>query len=271
MGHQGGYYACPICGILFDEVALDNGSLTGEHVPPEAVGGKMLILTCKKCNNISGTLFDAALAESKQYYRQAKGIMGQMHGDIGHVTVSTPTSMVNANLVRKDEKARLQITGKHNDPSKVEELKRYLLNPDGVKTITISSKSRLKRREVKIAYLRSAFLILAARFGYTVALCDNFEYLRPIFIRKTDGDVPLFYVDLPETMHNSILIEEKLGRAFLNIAGQGVIVPWPSRSLDGFGERAVNEKATGFIFDFPTSFCADLDHAEPKHVSLLYV
>ena len=34
-------------------------SLLAEHVPPESLGGRELLLTCRSCNNSSGTKLDA--------------------------------------------------------------------------------------------------------------------------------------------------------------------------------------------------------------------
>lgn len=55
---DGLYYTCPCCLTgLYPEVAAD--MLTIEHVPPKALGGLPLLLTCAKCNNNAGAYFDA--------------------------------------------------------------------------------------------------------------------------------------------------------------------------------------------------------------------
>ncbi|SNT07669.1 hypothetical protein SAMN06309944_1984 [Micrococcales bacterium KH10] len=45
---------CPIC--------LSAGELTKEHVPPARLGGSVLTLTCKRCNNVYGGFEDGLLA-----------------------------------------------------------------------------------------------------------------------------------------------------------------------------------------------------------------
>ena len=53
------FYVCPQCLNAFPESALLAGWLTQEHVPPESVGGKKIVLTCKNCNNTAGHSTDA--------------------------------------------------------------------------------------------------------------------------------------------------------------------------------------------------------------------
>jgi hypothetical protein len=43
-------YVCPLCLNFCTSDDLDAGLVTDEHVPPEAVGGKPLVLTCSSCN-----------------------------------------------------------------------------------------------------------------------------------------------------------------------------------------------------------------------------
>jgi hypothetical protein len=57
---------CPICMVLYNRKGLDQSvenPLTIEHCPPEELGGKPLLLLCKKCNNTSGSELDVKLME----------------------------------------------------------------------------------------------------------------------------------------------------------------------------------------------------------------
>ena len=47
-------YRCPLCGDGYQRAALGSGELTLDHVPAGAIGGKALVLTCKRCNSESG-------------------------------------------------------------------------------------------------------------------------------------------------------------------------------------------------------------------------
>lgn len=59
------FYYCPICGIPFIRESLNQNvpnPLTLEDVPPQRLGGRKIILTCKNCNNsLGGTKLDSKL------------------------------------------------------------------------------------------------------------------------------------------------------------------------------------------------------------------
>jgi hypothetical protein len=50
---------CPLCTQHYDESRYEE--LTLEHNPPDSLGGKDNILTCKKCNNSSGSKIDSEI------------------------------------------------------------------------------------------------------------------------------------------------------------------------------------------------------------------
>lgn len=57
-------YICPICFELFERESLItscNNPLTFDHNPPQSLGGKDGILTCKDCNSKAGSKIDAQL------------------------------------------------------------------------------------------------------------------------------------------------------------------------------------------------------------------
>ncbi len=52
------FYVCPQCLRAFPEAALE-GWLTQEHVPPDSVGGRKIVLTCQPCNHTAGHEIDS--------------------------------------------------------------------------------------------------------------------------------------------------------------------------------------------------------------------
>lgn len=50
---------CPICLTIITKEQTND--LSKDHVPPKSVGGKDIVLTCKKCNNIQGAEIDKHL------------------------------------------------------------------------------------------------------------------------------------------------------------------------------------------------------------------
>ena len=81
-------YICPICLTSFVVDALADGRLSSEHVPPKSVGGKELVLTCKRCNNSAGTKLDAdaavkelvhsAMAGTREHRERVKAAVGDL-------------------------------------------------------------------------------------------------------------------------------------------------------------------------------------------------
>src|SRR5262249_35916570 len=49
------FYVCPLCLFARSENALESGWLSREDVPPKRLGGRKIVLTCRKqCNNRAG-------------------------------------------------------------------------------------------------------------------------------------------------------------------------------------------------------------------------
>jgi hypothetical protein len=60
-----GKVLCPLCLAAFGEGVIDlaEPELTEEHVIPSELGGRLLTLTCKRCNNLHGAEIDAHLVQ----------------------------------------------------------------------------------------------------------------------------------------------------------------------------------------------------------------
>lgn len=60
------HYICPLCVtaqiVVFGNILRKAEEFTLDHVPPESIGGKLKLLTCKICNNTAGE-YEAALIE----------------------------------------------------------------------------------------------------------------------------------------------------------------------------------------------------------------
>src|SRR3954454_153888 len=60
-------YLCPLCVnnfiILLEQGLIPSTDFSLDHFPPESVGGTLKLLTCKKCNNDAGRLYEAELVK----------------------------------------------------------------------------------------------------------------------------------------------------------------------------------------------------------------
>ena len=76
-----GSFICPLCLRIFNLAQLGeqvNSFITIEHVPPENLAGKPLVLTCKDCNSTCGHELDVYLRNEMEhleqnYFNGAKG------------------------------------------------------------------------------------------------------------------------------------------------------------------------------------------------------
>lgn len=72
------FYVCPICLRAFGEDALTAGLLTREHVPPQSLGGRRLVLTCEPCNSGAGHAADV-------HARLEADAIGFVRGDVREI------------------------------------------------------------------------------------------------------------------------------------------------------------------------------------------
>jgi L-fucose isomerase-like protein len=82
---------CPICCSPFTVEALNDRRLSVEHVPPQSVGGRELLLTCTACNNTAGTKLDASAKMKEEVRLAMAGRAARPHrvkATIGEITVN---------------------------------------------------------------------------------------------------------------------------------------------------------------------------------------
>lgn len=187
-------YVCPICRDPFMIEALDDGRLFVEHVPPQSVGGRELILTCIPCNNTAGTKLDAA-AKTKEDVRLA--MMGKaprphrIKAMIGDITV-------NGHLHAKDGSYSLSyslsVPQKINKPTTREAL-RQLARKDATLTVEHEPYAELGAR---ISWLRSGYLALVAMQGYRVVLDPAMDIVRTQILEYDERRMLTFVADVPQ-------------------------------------------------------------------------
>ena len=69
-------YGCPQCLDVFVRSSIETGELTAEHVPPKSLGGKALILTCRTCNNTSGSQIEAHARKRENLLEHREALEG---------------------------------------------------------------------------------------------------------------------------------------------------------------------------------------------------
>ena len=164
-------YPCPTCLQLFDRAALNEGDLTLEHVPPEAVGGKGIRLTCKKCNNSAGTMIDAARAEFDKLRNLNLALASQTGKYEGSVKLKIGDTEVNATAEVAGDKITFHVMDERNNPEHLaaqnEHLTKLVESRQENHEFGVRASFRATPQQVFISNLRAAYLAAHALLGYS--------------------------------------------------------------------------------------------------------
>jgi hypothetical protein len=175
-------YLCPLCPNFFTREQFDAGLLTDEHVPPEAVGGKPLVLTCSSCNQAAGRRFDAAMADEEKLRTFGKAhTLGPLPGSV------TFEGIRNNGLIRFDGETFTMLGDPgQNNPATLAAHTESLENIGDGSSFELSISVKRNPRRAGMGWLRSAYLAAFAVYGYRYALQPAFGPLRAA-IADPDG------------------------------------------------------------------------------------
>ena len=183
-------YPCPICLDAFPVTAVADGQLTSEHVPPKSLGGRELLLTCRRCNNTSGTKLDAD-AKTKERVRVA--LDGRLDR-AERVKARIGDLVVNAELVSANGQYSLRVPAQVNSPA----AKRTLVKLGKVGASLTVQSVPYADLGAKISWLRSGYLALVAMYGYELALDPAMEIVRRQIIECDERKMVSFTSELPQ-------------------------------------------------------------------------
>jgi hypothetical protein len=215
-------YACPICLKEFTEEALADGRLSAEHVPPESVGGRELLLTCKACNNTAGTKLDAD-AKVKELVRSA------MSGQREHrerVKASFGDLRVNAEVHLSGGKCSLVVPKHINRPGTGEALKEVARAGT---TLTVKYRP-FSELGAKISWFRAGYLAL---FRQQIRECDERRMIT--FTSEVPEEIPftvrrIFRVLAPD-WHRGWAVQ--FGRYFVHFPASGDVTFYDRMATSG--------------------------------------
>ncbi|MEA2096513.1 MAG: HNH endonuclease [Candidatus Cloacimonadota bacterium] len=175
-------YICPICGNLFDRNSIQSKRLTAEDVPPKSIGGRQMILTCKRCNNDLGSKLDSQIKNYQNFIKSVKTISTGK----GHLThkVKYQVNGYEANAICKMNNSKININfqKKINNPINITRINEFLESQTKSENngfeFNISPNSRFHIRYFDIALLKNAYLIIFAKLGYTYIFHENYKIIR---------------------------------------------------------------------------------------------
>jgi hypothetical protein len=153
-------YVCPLC----LEVIRDPCALSQEHVPPEALGGRPICLTCKKCNPGAGHSIDAAMAERIA----AKRVLAEGRTSKKFVKMKLGELSINATV----QNYRISIAENHNNPATIEEFKKRYQTMGPERIVQVWYPHKFNDHFEMVGYLKTAYFYAFAKFGYEYILSD---------------------------------------------------------------------------------------------------
>jgi len=225
-------YYCPICGVGYPESSAITGEeLTLEDVPPKSIGGKPILLTCRRCNSSAGHTIDVCTGSKIKFEKVGRVICGQEKGTIPFATLS----MADFNIVVSicaDQSFDVRPVPNANAPATIEKYKEHLINLSGNNTngfeFKLSMTQKYDYRFFKLSHLKSAFLLVFAWLGYRYAFDPRLEVVRQQ-IQEPEKDIlgTRFWIEGNESMplKKVMFLRNPLPTFLVSFDGFAIVLP----------------------------------------------
>lgn len=240
---------CPVCTKVFNEDGLSQNysdSLTLEDIPPKRLGGKPLILTCKECNNFSGTKLDSKLFKQRHVNSFLKG---DANSNVD-VRVTIGDKLKTAAVLNIDkEKNLFSFKVKEDQTKRIGDYLTDLSRESSCEGTPINfTFQEPSRRLSGLAQLRIAYLIAFYKLGYGFILDKTYKLIREQIRNPEKEILPSFGIlDPVGVSHDGLMIvtEPKEFRSILvyrlklknKTERRGVLIPGPSEDTLQFYEK----------------------------------
>jgi len=162
-------YICPLC----LSIVRNPSDLSQEHVPPQAVGGRVLCLLCKNCNNRAGHSIDAAMAERVAAKKVLSEGTRKKFVDLKFDDVS-----VRAKLLRTGTHGEFSVPQKYNNPDHLKEFCNRIQEPQNSTSFEVWYQHQFNDHYAMVGYLKAAYLYAFANFGYGYILQECMDLVR---------------------------------------------------------------------------------------------
>jgi hypothetical protein len=188
-------YFCPQCLGGFPIEAVDHpGGLTLDHAPPKSVGGRKIVLTCWRCNNDSGRRLDSEMRKAERAIDVLRGEHVGDHlvrlrlNDSPAITVRLNTSS-GSFVMRGKETA-------DNPADRARFLaEMHRVHREGITDFRFHMdlfKDQYHRRRALVGWLRAAYLIAFAAFGYRYICGAGLACVRDQIRQPEKVIIPMF-------------------------------------------------------------------------------
>lgn len=246
------FYICPLCHNSFTEKDLDQtleNPLTIEDVPPKKLNGKPLLLTCKRCNNTNGSIYDSELGKWFKAFCALEG-----NGDLEFKIKIDSSKPFNAKLRRYVENKQIDINTNNKNP----------YAKQNISSLHNKGKAEINyifdfgdEKKINDALLRFSYLYAFYFFGYSYIFSAGGKYLneyisfnknqelKPIVISDNldEYDQGMYKISFPSNI-TSFLVVLTFGLEIKK--NVGIIIPSPKiEHLNNF--KSINKLKIGSL------------------------
>jgi hypothetical protein len=188
------HYACPCCLTAYNRPAVIAGVLTEEHVPPQGLGGRGLVLTCVKCNSNSGASFDVHAVSRLDAEDFARGrVSGRVLRAMFHV------DGIPLRGTAQWTEGGLQLFGvpKQNDPkvqaAHFQTLDAYAEGGNPNPNVSFTIHTRFDEARARLSWIRSAYLASFAALGWSYIFREVMDPFRDQ-LKQPDAQIIPTYI-----------------------------------------------------------------------------
>lgn len=164
-------YVCPLClrGFRRDEIV----ELTREHSPPVALGGSVVTLTCRRCNNDAGPI-QAHAVHRDGWVRFTAGVEGVARS----VRLNAGDNLVvTADVEHRQGSIMIFVDDARSAPEHHSALQQGL-REGIIKNFTMSGSAGFRRDHAEASAVRDAYLAAFALLGYRFTLWPDLDPVR---------------------------------------------------------------------------------------------
>jgi len=234
-------YICPICFRLFDRKALSteyDDHLTLEDVPPKSLGGRVVALTCKICNNWAGAQLESHLPGK---LRADAFLAGVPNIEMDARFRPDPSVDLTATIRLMPGGIDIRYDPDRSNPRDIDKLHELEKSGD-ISSINVQVLLGYKANCPEVALLRIAYLLAFARFGYGFLVNGCLMRVRHQIqnpAEKTLADWGILQTEFPDSAVGiSVICEPRDLQCFLVVfdlntgvgrSRYGVVLPGPTQ------------------------------------------
>jgi hypothetical protein len=198
------FYVCPLCLHAFGEDALEGRFLTREDVPPRSVGGRKIVLTCRRCNSGSGHDLDNHV---------------RLEADLHAFATMTLEEEIHATLRAGSARMPIHLSAggsfkmfgvpKAAAPGQREELEDYLRQvgaPGGPEVELHITFRPFSSARARVGWLRAAYLAFFAALGYRFIMRPELDVVRERIKKPEEAEPEPFRVVSREKRRPALII-----------------------------------------------------------------